>query len=139
MRGALRGSLRRVNSGERGSVTLGLAVVFPACLALVLLVVEAALVFHARDIAQAAAQEGLRQARLYDGSAIGGQRRAEDFLAQTGGGDLLDGSEVLVSRDGESVRVEVRGHALSLLPGLRPTVAAVAAGPVERFVPAGAP
>jgi hypothetical protein len=125
--------------GDGGSVTLGLAAVFPACLALVLLVVQAALVFHARDIAQAAAQEGLRQARLYDGTADAGRHRAEGFL-QTGGGDLLTNTKVTVSRDDESARVEVRGQALSLLPGLRPEVAAVAAGPVERFVPAtGAP
>lgn len=136
MRGSNHGTLRHVAPDQRGSVTLGLAVVFPACLALVLLVVQAALIFHARDIAQAAAQEGLRQARLYDGTADAGQQRAEDFLAQTGGRDLLGGSTVVVVRNNETVRVEIRGHALSLLPGLRPTVLAVAAGPVERFVPA---
>jgi hypothetical protein len=126
--------------GDGGSVTLGLAAVFPVCLALVLLVVQTALVFHARDIAQAAAQEGLRQARLYDGTADAGRHRAEGFLIQTGGDDLLTNTKVTVSRDDESARVEVRGQALSLLPGLRPAVAAVAAGPVERFVPAtGAP
>jgi len=125
--------------GDGGSVTLGLAAVFPACLALVLLVVQAALVFHARDIAQAAAQEGLRQARLYDGTAAAGQQRAKGFLAHTGG-DLFTATSVEVSRNDESARVEIRGRSLSLLPGLRPAVGAVAAGPVERFVPAtGAP
>lgn len=135
-----RGPSKASIHGDGGSVTLGLTAVFPACLALVLLVVQAALVFHARDIAQAAAQEGLRQARLYDGTADAGRHRAEAFILQAGGGDLLTNTTVTAARDDESARVEVRGHALSLLPGLRPAVAAVAAGPVERFVPAtGAP
>jgi len=115
-------------------VTLGLAAVFPACLALVLLVVQAALLVHARNIAGAAAQEGLRTARLYDGTAATGEDRARGFLAQTGG-DLLTATTVTVSRGDQRVRVQVAGRALSLLPGVHPRVGAVAAGPVERFVP----
>lgn len=129
---------RRQAHGDAGSVTLGLAAVFPACLALVLLVVQAALVFHARDVAGAAAQEGLRQARLYDGTAKAGRDRANEFLTQTGG-DLLTDRTVQVSRGDEQARVEVRGRALSLLPGLHPRVGAVAAGPVERFTAGGGP
>jgi hypothetical protein len=124
----------RVAGSERGSVTLGLAAVFPACLALVLLVAQAALIAHARDIAEAGAQEGLRQARLYDGTADLGRRGARDFLGQTGDG-LLTAVTVDASRETDRARVEVQGRALSLLPGIHPRVRAVAAGPVERFVP----
>ena len=119
---------------DRGSVTLGLVAVFPACLGLLLLVVQAALIAHSRDVAQAGAQEGLRQARLYDGSADLGRRAARTFLAQTGDG-LLTAVSVQATRTTARARVEVTGQALSLVPGLHPTVQAVAAGPVERFVP----
>jgi len=119
---------------DRGSATLQLVAVFPAFLLTVLLVVQAALVWHARNIAEAAAQEGLRDARLYDGSSAAGQARTRSFLAQTAG-DLFTVTTVVVERDNEQARVEVRGRALSLLPGVTPRVDAAAAGPVERFIP----
>jgi hypothetical protein len=119
---------------DLGSVTLGVAAVFPACLALVLLVVQAALIAHARDIAEAGAQEGLRQARLYNGTAELGRRAAHDFLGQTGDG-LLTAVTVDATRDSDRARVEVRGRALTLMPGIHLRVRGVAAGPVERFVP----
>jgi Flp pilus assembly protein TadG len=119
---------------DRGSATLQLVAVFPAFLLIVLLVVQAALIWHARNIAEAAAQEGLRSARLFDGSRSAGQVTARSFLEQTSG-DLLSAPSITVERDDRRARVEVRGQALSLLPGIRPQVEAVAAGPVERFVP----
>ena len=119
---------------DRGSATLQLVAVFPAFLLIVLLVVQAALIWHARNIAEAAAQEGLRSARLFDGSAAAGRAGARSFLAQTAG-DLLTVPSVAADRDSQRARVEVRGAVLSLLPGVRPQVQAVAAGPVERFVP----
>ena len=120
-------------------MTLGLVAVFPACLALVLLVVQAALIAHAHNVAGAAAQEGLRQARLYDGTPAAGRLSAQQFLTQTGSG-LLTAATVEVTRTPDTATVQIRGRALSLLPGLHPTVEAVAVGPTERFVPdPGAP
>jgi len=118
---------------ERGSATLNLVVAFPALLVLLLLTVQAALVIHARHLAQAAAQEGLRDARLYHGSQAAGQRTAEAFLAQTAG-DLLTRRSVTAVRT-PGARVVVRGTALSLLPGVRVDVVGRAHGPVERWVP----
>lgn len=108
--------------------------VFPAFLLIVLLIVQAALVWHARNIAEAAAQEGLRTARVYGGTSDAGHARAQSFLAQAAG-DLLTNTSVTVERTGEQASVQVSGRTLSLVPGLRPRVDAVAAGPVERFVP----
>jgi hypothetical protein len=119
---------------ERGSATLNLVAVFPTVLALLLLVVQAGLLAHARNVARAAAAEGLRATRLYGGSATAGQRRAERFLAEAGDGLLVD-TRVTAHRRGFDARVQVSGHALSLLPGFRPSVQATAAGPVELFVP----
>lgn len=119
---------------DRGSATLQLVAVFPAFLLIVLLVVQTALVWHARNVAEAAAQEGLRQARLFDGSSTAGRAEARSFLAQTAG-DLLTDTAVDVERSNQQARVEVHGRALSLLPGIRPRVDAVATGPVERFIP----
>lgn len=116
---------------DEGSATLNLVVVFPVFLFLLLTIVQAGLYFHARHVALAAAQEGLRAARLYDGTAAGGQERASAFLTSVG--TSLTGEHVLASRDGLTARVEVKGAALTLLPGLTLHVDEVASGPVERF------
>jgi Flp pilus assembly protein TadG len=129
---AVRGRLAPHIADERGSATLNLVVAFPALLLLLLLTVQAALIAHARHIAQAAAQEGLRDARLYDGSQQAGQRTAEAFLGQVAG-DLLTHRGITVDRGPTRARVEVRGQALSVIPGLRPVVTGQADGPVERW------
>ncbi len=119
-------------TNDRGSATLDLAVVFPAVLALLLLVVQAGLLAHARSVARAAAAEGLRTARVYDGTAAEGRQRAERFLTEVGDGLLVD-TRVRSTRSATDARVEVTGRSLSLLPGVHPTVSVSATGPVEIF------
>jgi hypothetical protein len=103
----------------------------------VLSVVQAALVFHARGIATAAAQEGLRAARMASGSAAAGQDRATEFLSETAG-DLLVNVTVSANRGADDALVTVRGRVLSVVPGIQLPAAATAAGPVERFAQDGA-
>jgi hypothetical protein len=85
-------------------------------------------------VATAAAQEGARAARAEDGSAAAGQDRARAMIARAGSQVLL-GPTVTASRGSDSVDIEVKGHAVSVVPGLNLPVRATAAGPVERFVP----
>ena len=117
---------------EDGSVSLELAVIFPSVLLLIVAAVQAGLLFHARHLAQAAAQEGLRATRKYDGTTSAGQQAATTLLTQSAG-DLLAGRQISVQRTPQQADVRITGHAISLLPGLSFTVSAHAAGPVERF------
>ena len=104
-----------------------MAVLFPAALAIVLLVVQAALYWHAHDAALSAAQQGLSVAKVSGLPA--GETRAAEVAAALGGIDAprADGST------GAEVRVVVSGSAPSLLPGLTLTVSEAAAGPAEVF------
>jgi len=122
-------------SGDRGSVSAETAVVLPALLVLILLVVQTALYAHARNLSQSAAQEGLRAARLRAGSAAAGQTAARSFLAATAG-TLLTNPTVWAARSPTTDTVTVDGHATAVVPFLTLTVHSTAAGPVERFVPA---
>lgn len=136
-RSALPASVRRRWAGvggQDGSVTLSTVVVFPAVLALILLGVQAGLLAHARDVARSAATEGLRSARLYGSTAAAGEARARTFLDETARGLITD-TTVRAERGPSSARVQVSGRALSLLPGVNPTVRAEATGPVETFTP----
>ncbi|MFF3671599.1 TadE family protein [Microtetraspora malaysiensis] len=117
---------------ERGSATLEAAIVYPAVLLLILLAVNTALWFHARNIALSAAQEGLRVGRAYGSSLSAGQGTAERFARQVGG-SFLQSPTVNVDRTGDTVVVTVRGQAISLVPLLNLTVEQVARAPMEKW------
>lgn len=125
---------------ERGSVSLELAILFPAVLLLVFAIVQYGLWFHARSLALTAAQEGVTAATTYTANPAAGPARAREFL-DTHAGDLL--TDVTITTDGTStteVRVQVTGRSLSLLPGTPgPAVSQAAQAGVERFTTVEAP
>ncbi|WP_165900640.1 pilus assembly protein [Microbispora hainanensis] len=121
-----------MNGRERGSATLEAALVYPALLLLVLLAINAALWFHARNLALAAAQEGLRAGRAYGSSLSAGQATAERFIRQVGG-SFLTSARVSVERTADSLSVAVSGQAISLIPLLPLDVEQVARAPVEKW------
>ena len=104
--------------GERGSASIQMVLLLPALFAVMFLGLQAALSYHARTIALAAATEGARAAGSY--------------LADTGG-DALTGAVVTARRTATTATVTVRGDALSVLPGFTPGVAASASVAVERL------
>lgn len=122
-------------SGERGSASLELVVVFPVVLLLLLGGVQGALWYHARAVAVAAAQEGARAAALEGATAGAGQAAAAAFVQATGGADVLPGAQVVASRTATTASVTVAGRSLTVLaiPGVRLEVSASASAPVERI------
>lgn len=122
----------RSRDKEAGSVSLELAVIFPAVLLLIVAAVQAGLVFHARHLAQAAAQEALRATRVEAGTTAAGRQAATGLLSSSAG-DLLAGRQISIVRSPTEADVSITGHAISLFPGITLTVSAKAAGPVERF------
>ncbi len=122
-------------AGERGSVSVELALLAPALLLLVMTLIQGALWFYARSIALGAAQEGAREGRVQPASTARAQAAAEGFLDQTAQ-DLLTERDVTVSGSPASITVTVTGTSLSLFPGLSGwSVTQTAVGPVERPAP----
>lgn len=117
---------------EAGQVEV--VVVFPVALLLALLLVQGALWYLGRSVAQAAAQEGARAAAVVGGTGAGGKRVATDALAQLAG-PLLGSPRVGADRLADRAVVTVTGTAESIVPGWSLTVTATAADPVERFRP----
>jgi hypothetical protein len=97
--------------------------------------VQFALWQHAIHIADAAAQEGARAARLEGGTAADGAARAREFLAQLSPTILIH-PEVVARRNADTARVEISGEALMVVPGLHLSVRAASQGAVEVFRPA---
>ena len=120
---------------DAGYSVLETAITFPVLLLLVMLVVQYALLWHGRHVAEAAAQGGLRSARTFGATAGLGERDALSYLRQVAP-HLLNRPEVQVDRTPTTVTVRVRAQVLSIVP-LGLTVEETAAGPVERFVGPG--
>ena len=121
-------------------MSLEIAILAPALLLLIFSIVQAGLWFYARSLALAAAQEGVTSARAYGADPDTGISRAQSFLDQQAGDSLTDTSVSSTGSTATTVRIEVSGRALSVLPGvpgLEVTQSAVES--VERFTTDGAP
>ena len=121
--------------GEAGYSVVEVAITFPVLLLLVMLVVQFALLWHARHVAEAAAQAGLRSARGYTSTAELGQSDARSYLTQVAP-RLLVAPTVDVRRTPTTVTVRVHAGVLSIVP-LGLGVDETAVGPVERYVGPG--
>jgi len=116
---------------DRGDSVVEFAVVFPAVLVLVFLVIEGGLYFHARSVAAHAAQIGADAGRLYDAQPGDGSSAAYDFLRRTG--ESVEDPSVAVNTTGNEIAVTVSGDVASLVPGLSLTVSQTVQAPIEEF------
>lgn len=122
---------------DRGDTSIQMAIIFPFVLLATVAVIQASMWYYARQIALTAAREGLTAARAYESGAGDGAAQARDVLGRTAG-DSLRGYSVSASSDGQRVRVEVSGTALSMIPGLSGLqITQSASGPVERWTVPG--
>lgn len=121
-------------------MSLEIAILAPALLVLVFTIVQAGLWFHARNLAQAAAQEGATAAASYTSTPTAGIARARAFISEQAGDSLTATTVTTAGTTATLVRVEVTGRALSILPGVSGmTVTQTAFVPVERFASDGTP
>lgn len=118
---------------SRGSASVQMVILMPVMFAVMFLGVQAALWYHARTVAAAAAQEGARAAGAETGTASGGITTAADFVAQSGGADVIEGASVSGSRTATTATVAVRGRALSVIPGWSLRVNQSVSVPAERL------
>lgn len=117
---------------ERGSATVELAVLMPLLLATLFGGIQAGMVFHARHIAIAAAQEGAREASAYQASLPDGISTATTVAADWAG-TTLTGIHVTGQQTATHVSITVQGTATSLLPGMSWPIEQTASLPVERL------
>lgn len=125
------GHARRFH-GDAGMTTSQVAIVFPAVLFWLMLIVQYGLWAHAKQVANAAAIEAVDAAQLPSGSEADGDVAAREFLGQAG--NLRD-VVINVDRTPAIVTAEVSGRAPQLVPGFSWSVTARSQGPVERFIP----
>lgn len=119
-------------SDDRGDVTATVIVVSLASI-MVFFVIQVALLFHARSVVSAAAQDGVRAAQVENATSQDAQDAAQQILS--GSAALLDNESVQVVPSGEFVTVTVTANVTPVVFGLSGPVTASASGVVERFRP----
>lgn len=124
---------RRVNRfrEDRGEIASVLILLLVA-IQVVLLVMHASLVFHGRQVVNAAAQEALAEAQLLEGNTAAGEAAGQKVLSLSSG--LFSSSNVTVSRGNETVSVTVTATVDTLIFPVVNNVSAEVSGPTERFL-----
>ncbi|MFJ9771005.1 TadE/TadG family type IV pilus assembly protein [Kitasatospora sp. NPDC101157] len=119
-------------------MSISLAIVFPVVLLLLLLVVQAALIWYDRQVALTAAREGVDAGRVQakatePAGEEAAQRQARDFLDRQG----VHAYQVETGGStAETIKVTVELTPPLLIPGLTgPSIRQYAEAPRERFVP----
>lgn len=117
---------------ERGFGTLEAVIAIPVVVMLTMLVIQVVMIYHARNVTQAAAADGLRVARGYQATAVQGETAAEQYLASVAP-KLLDHPHCHVRRGRTTVLIVCDASVASVVPFGSYTVTEQAHGSVERF------
>ena len=120
---------------DAGYNPLEAAIIVPIIIVFTMLIVQYALLWHGRHVAEAAAQAAARSAAAYTSTAALGQADGANYLAQVAP-HLLADATVTVDRGPQSVTVTVTATVASVIPFGSFSVAEHAQAPVEQFVPA---
>ena len=118
---------------ERGVASIQLVILMPVLFTLLFVGMQAAMIYHGRTVAIAAAQEGARAAAAQNGTPAAGQAAATAFVAAAGGDGTLQGVTVTSNRTATTATVVVTGTTLSVVPGWTPSITQSASAPVERL------
>ncbi len=118
--------------GDSGAASVELVVVFAAVILLVFSGIQAGMYFFARSVVLAAAQEGVREARVLPVDPGRGQAAAQAYLAQAGGSSLVD-PQVVLTVSATDVTVTVTSQVQDLLGGIMDlSISQTSSGPIER-------
>lgn len=107
----------------------------PVVILLTFIVVQFALWYHAKNVAQAAVEAGARAARGYQATDADGTQAALDAFNSLGGPKVTNGTpQIVPTRNGTNVSMDLRTQSIALLPGITLPINVTAGGPIEQFV-----
>ena len=123
----------RARGDDGAASSVELMIVLPVLVLMIFGVIQMALCWHARNIVESTAEESSRIATAADGTCAEAQTEGA-ALGKRLGGNFLEGTPTVTCTPGATVVVNVRGLALSILPGLDfpVTATASASAPKER-------
>jgi Flp pilus assembly protein TadG len=131
---SLRHRLRHTDA-DGGYSVLEAAIVLPIVFFLIMAIAQWAIVWHARSVTEAAAQEGLRTTENYQATAAQGKSDTVSYLSQVAP-HSLPSPKITVTRTARTATVTVTATVASVIPFGHFTVTETASGPVETYVDA---
>ena len=137
MRRALLSRWLRVVGGDHrdrdgGFSTVEAVIVIPVVVLLTMIVVQYVMLYHARNVTEAAARDGLQVARGYQASAAQGKTAAEQYLTDVAP-KLLTARHCDAQRSAVTVVILCHADVASVVPFGSFSVTEQATGPVETF------
>lgn len=118
---------------DRGALILSYVAVLPFVFLFLMVVIQAAFWFLARDAALAAARQGADAARAFNAPRTAGPAAALAFARAAGAGYLQNPSATADGSSNATVSITVSGYVPSFVPGLRVNVSETAQAPAEEF------
>lgn len=112
---------------------LSYVAVLPFFFLFLMVIIQAAFWFLARDAALAAARQGADAARALNAPRSAGPAAALAFAQTAGAGYLQDPSVTTNGSSTTTVSITVSGHVPSFVPGLVMNVSETAQAPAEEF------
>lgn len=123
----------RLSGDDRGALTLSYVAVLPFVFLFLMVIIQAAFWFLARDAALAAARQGADAARVLGAPRSAGPAAALAFARAAGAGYLQDPRASARGSSPATVSITVTGHVPSFVPGLVVNVSETAQAPAEGF------
>jgi hypothetical protein len=122
-----------VGRRDDGALILTYVIVVPVFMLAVMVIIQGALWYLAREAALAAARQGVDAERVRGAAAGAGPRAALAFARHDASGYLL-GPSAFERRTLTTIQITVGGRVPTFVPGLPINISEVVQAPVEHFV-----
>jgi Flp pilus assembly protein TadG len=130
----LRGLARR----DDGALVLSYVIIVPVFMLVIMVIIQGALWYLAREAALAAARQGVDAARLPGAAPGAGTQAALAFARNDASGYLLGPSAATAATGAgnatATIQITVAGHVPTFVPGLVINISQAVQAPVEKFV-----
>jgi Flp pilus assembly protein TadG len=124
----------RVPRRDDGALVLTYVIIVPVFMLAVMVIIQGALWYLAREAALAAARQGVDAARVRGAEAGAGRAAALAFARNDASGYLLGPSASAQGSTATTIQITVTGHVPTFVPGLAINISQVVQAPVEQFV-----
>jgi hypothetical protein len=135
---------RRVSGRDAGALILSYLIVVPVFMLAVMVIVQSALWYLAREAALAAARQGVDAARVPGAVAGAGPQAALAFVRNSASGYLLGPTAFIQGPQAggggagagatATIQITVTGHIPTFVPGLVINISQAVQAPAEKFV-----
>ena len=126
--------LRRLWRRDDGALILTYVIIVPVFMLAIMVIIQGALWYLAREAALAAARQGADAARVRGAAAGTGPQAALAFARDNASGYLLGPTATGSGSTAATIQIRVSGHVPTFVPGVAINVSQVVQAPAEKFV-----